>query len=321
MLPKTFSTHIIGSILTTRLGHADSGAVLFTLDISQETHFFMQGNHLIIRQNNQQDIVMLDDRLSPADAQNVLNTLTQAVMQHQKIKLRRRRIVWSLILIALVAVCGHRLLPTTPPIQTALLPSSEQPPASWLAASSVPETVQLPSREYREPAETIQPTSTAWATLANNLRDAAGRKLFTVPLTTGHSRTLYVFSDPLCQHCRDLEPTLAAMGKNVNIDVFPVTLIGKNQTAAQVIPVLCAPPEKQRALWKALLADNSPAQAPSCDIGEKALAVNDKAFAAYGFPGTPQLIADDGRPVPFSALENDEILAAFMNAGAQLKRK
>ncbi len=32
MRPKTFSTHIIGSILTTRLGHADSGAVLFTLD-------------------------------------------------------------------------------------------------------------------------------------------------------------------------------------------------------------------------------------------------------------------------------------------------
>lgn len=84
MLPKTFSTHIIGSILTTRLGHADSGAVLFTLDISQETHFFMQGNHLIIRQNNQQDIVMLDDRLSPADAQNVLNTLTQAVCNTKK---------------------------------------------------------------------------------------------------------------------------------------------------------------------------------------------------------------------------------------------
>ncbi|AWK15728.1 thioredoxin fold domain-containing protein [Candidatus Fukatsuia symbiotica] len=319
MLPKTFFTHIIGSILTTRIDHADNGSVLFTLDMSQETHFFMQDNHLIIRQNNLQDIVILDERISPADARHLLNTLTDALIKHQKIKLLRRRIVWSLIFIAIIiAVCGQRLLPTTPPIQTSLLQPSDQQPAPWPLTPSVTETVQLPTLEpYREPALTIQPPSPAWATLANNLRDAAGRKLFTVPLTTDHSRTLYVFSDPLCPHCRDIEPTLAAIGKNYNVEIFPVTLVGKQQTATQVIPVLCALPENRLALWKALFNDSPHAQEPSCDIGEKALAVNDKAFAAYGFPGTPQLIADDGRPVPFSALENDEKLAAFMNANPE----
>ncbi|WP_339375637.1 hypothetical protein [Candidatus Hamiltonella defensa] len=48
--------------------------------------------------------------------------------------------------------------------------------------------------------------------------------------------------------------------------------------------------------------------------------MNDKAFSAYGFRGTPQLISDDGRPIPFSALKNEDTLAIFMNAAHQQEK-
>ena len=173
-----------------------------------------------------------------------------------------------------------------------------------------------------------QGTQQALATLAQNLKKATDRQLFTVPLSQGHARTLYVFADPLCPHCREFEPALDAISQRYNVEVFPVTLTGKQQTADIVVPVLCAPLSQRKARWAALFdvgagmrsnTENATGSAgdavTSCDIGTRALAVNDRAFEDYRLPGTPQLIADDGRPVPFSALTSDDALDAFMNTG------
>lgn len=162
----------------------------------------------------------------------------------------------------------------------------------------------------------VQDRSPALTTLANNLRDAAKRKIFTVSLTTGHARTLYVFADPLCPYCRDIEPTLEAIGKKVNIEIFPVSLTGKKETAFQVIPVLCASEEYRKTAWRSLFDHHLLTGTPSCEIGEKALEVNNKAFSAYGFTGTPQLISDEGQPIPLRALKNDDTLATFMNSNS-----
>lgn len=156
------------------------------------------------------------------------------------------------------------------------------------------------------------------------IRDASLKKAtdsgrYTINLSGGRARTIYVFSDPLCPHCREIEPTLEALTRDYNVVIFPVTLVGKQSTTEAVAPVLCAAPQKRAQLWQSLfkadgvLEAGSPAQV-SCTDGEHALAINDRAFDYYQLPGTPQLIADDGRDIPFSALTSDDVLARFMNA-------
>lgn len=158
---------------------------------------------------------------------------------------------------------------------------------------------------------------------AASLKKATDSGRYTINLSGGRARTIYVFSDPLCPHCREIEPTLEALTRDYNVVIFPVTLVGKQSTTEAVAPVLCAAPQKRAQLWQSLFkADgvlslsaaeaDSPAQV-SCTDGEHALAINDRAFDYYQLPGTPQLIADDGRDIPFSALTSDDALARFMN--------
>ncbi|EJT7258859.1 thioredoxin fold domain-containing protein [Salmonella enterica] len=159
---------------------------------------------------------------------------------------------------------------------------------------------------------------------AASLKKATDSGRYTINLSGVRARTIYVFSDPLCPHCREIEPTLEALTRDYNMVIFPVTLVGKQSTTEAVAPVLCAAPQKRAQLWQSLFkADGvlslssseagSPAQV-SCTDGEHALAINDRAFDYYQLPGTPQLIADDGRDIPFSALTSDDALARFMNA-------
>lgn len=159
---------------------------------------------------------------------------------------------------------------------------------------------------------------------AASLKKATDSGRYTINLSGGRARTIYVFSDPLCPRCREIEPTLEALTRDYNVVIFPVTLVGKQSTTEAVAPVLCAAPQKRAQLWQSLFKANgvlflSPAETDtpaqvSCTDGEHALAINDRAFDYYQLPGTPQLIADDGRDIPFSVLTSDDVLARFMNA-------
>ncbi|POT54693.1 hypothetical protein C3432_25705 [Citrobacter amalonaticus] len=159
---------------------------------------------------------------------------------------------------------------------------------------------------------------------AASLKKATDSGRYTINLSGGRVRTIYVFSDPLCPHCREIEPTLEALTRDYNVVIFPVTLVGKQSTTEAVAPVLCAAPQKRAQLWQSLFKTegvqsrsaaetDAPAQV-SCTDGEHALAINDRAFDYYQLPGTPQLIADDGRDIPFSALTSDDALDRFLNA-------
>lgn len=183
--------------------------------------------------------------------------------------------------------------------------------------------LQQPLPPATHPALTPEQRLAAQHALATNLKNAAQKQLFTVALSTGHPRSLYVFADPQCHNCRLFEPALQALSDSVNIKIFPVTLVGKDITAKSVVPVLCAPATTRPVLWRNLfdagagmldLANPAPAL-PGCKVGEIALARNDKAFALYHLPGTPTVIADDGRPVPFVAMKSEAALSDFLNGG------
>ncbi|MBF7144969.1 MULTISPECIES: DsbC family protein [Pseudomonas] len=175
-------------------------------------------------------------------------------------------------------------------------------------------------------------------TLPGKLHKAAERNLFTVNYSTGHARTLYVFADPHCPNCTRLDPALNALSDAFNVVVFPVSVIGKEQSVADITPVLCLPPEQRKPAWNALfdpgrdgldlgkepqagqpgaaskdVAAANGGQPANCADAQNALGVNEVAYQTYRIPGTPWVIADDGRYVPQALLKDASRLQSFLD--------
>ncbi|EKS7814715.1 hypothetical protein [Edwardsiella piscicida] len=190
-----------------------------------------------------------------------------------------------------------------------------------VAVAPVVSVQQAPQTQNRNPALSPEAAAEARALLAERLKNGAAKQEFTVRLSSGHERSLYIFLDPECPNCRIFEPTVQALAKDYNVEIFPVTLIGKTRTADEVAPLLCAAPEKRAGMWKALndtgadmltLAKKEKA-GTACDAGKQALARNDLAFELYRMPGTPTVISDDGRMIPLQAMTSDAALKSFLN--------
>lgn len=211
----------------------------------------------------------------------------------------------------------------TPPHMPAPQPVTRQTsPATALVRATDAAPAPAPAQpKPLTPAE----FKAAQQALAEHLKQAAEKKTFTITLSSGHPRTLYVFADPDCQNCRLFEPVLLALSATVNVEIFPVTLVGKADTVKKVVPLLCAPAQARAILWRNLFDTgagmrdlNHPQPAlPECDDGRKALARNDLAMQLFHLPGTPTVIADDGRMVPFAVLRSTATLDTFLNTGPQ----
>ena len=160
------------------------------------------------------------------------------------------------------------------------------------------------------------------AELPEKLHKAASRGLFTVPLSTGHARTIYVFADPACPNCQRMERHFETAAGAVNVVIFPVTIEGREASLNALTPVMALPEAERAAAWKQLFAADAGIGVPGAaqtapavtdETARGAIGVNEVAFRAYRLPGTPWTIADDGRYVPQSVLSSPAALTAFLN--------
>ncbi|HCL5313072.1 TPA: thioredoxin fold domain-containing protein [Salmonella enterica] len=276
---------------------------------------------------------------TPEDAASLLQAIQT---ERQERTARQNRFALKLLAVLFVVFCIYMLIniaiyfnddsknlamyPPQPPMihmpVSAPVPTSVSVPP---AQKAPPLTAPVSADEIPTRAVTPVNRNDTLAVRAGNLKRAADSGRYTISLSGGHSRTIYVFSDPLCPHCQEIEPTLEALTRDYNVVIFPVTLVGKQDTVSTVAPILCEAPQKRAQWWQLLFRmpfpspDTRKPQKPqaSCTDGEHAISINDRAFDYYQLPGTPQLIADDGRDIPFSALTSDDALARFMNAPIQ----
>ncbi|HBH6890064.1 TPA: thioredoxin fold domain-containing protein [Serratia marcescens] len=166
------------------------------------------------------------------------------------------------------------------------------------------------------------------AELPAKLHSAASRGLFTVPLSSGHARTIYVFADPACPNCQRMERHFETAAGAVNVVIFPVTIEGLDASLNALTPVMALPEDERPAAWKRLFAADTGIGVPGtaqaapavadeqqAEIARGAIGVNEVAFRAYRLPGTPWTISDDGRYVPQSVLSSPAALMAFLNEG------
>ncbi|WP_202305891.1 thioredoxin domain-containing protein [Dryocola clanedunensis] len=228
----------------------------------------------------------------------MLGAVGSAAFMHQTVRLH-----------ADVPLPPHRGIPTV-----ALMPEAQSQPSRIHPPAPVIPVTPAPAASGPGRLQALQNT-------AKHLAAAAQTGKYTVTLSSGHPRTLYVFADPLCENCRIIEPTLLKLAQRYNVEIFPVTLVGKMSTVNLVSPVLCRPRAERSTAWDNLFrADRgiTPGQkatpAKTCETGIQALIKNDMAMKLYHIPGTPSLLADDGRFIPLRTLRSDASLQAFLNS-------
>jgi thiol:disulfide interchange protein DsbC len=108
-----------------------------------------------------------------------------------------------------------------------------------------------------------------------------------------HGKVVYVFSDPQCGYCRQLEKTLAGM-PDLDARIVPLPLQRGSMTIAENL--LCAP--DRLAAWSDwMLKSVAPAKASAtCKTEADDVLKRNLALATqYGIRATPGLVAGDGR--------------------------
>ncbi|OWY41154.1 hypothetical protein CEK28_00025 [Xenophilus sp. AP218F] len=160
-----------------------------------------------------------------------------------------------------------------------------------------------------------QPAAPPAGELAKALQDGVKAGRYTVQLSAGKKGTVYVFSDPLCPHCKDLEPELAKLGQQYTIHVFPVSVIGGDTSADGVNKVLCESAADSRAnRWRKLTDGNPQALegSKSCQEGQAGLEANNKFFRVLHFQGTPTIINAKGELYPDNLPNQADAIANWL---------
>lgn len=168
---------------------------------------------------------------------------------------------------------------------------------------------------------TIYPASFATPApqLIQALAQAAKSGKFTVSLSQGKPHTLYVFSDPLCPHCRAFKPTLERLAADYNIEVFPVSLVGDDAQIAKsgIINQFVLTAEKNERIqrWKKVMMGEVSAanDAPQSQEMAERVNANNQAFGLLGFTGTPSVMTEDGKEISLDVAKNPLQLAGYFN--------
>lgn len=122
------------------------------------------------------------------------------------------------------------------------------------------------------------------------------------------ARTLYVFSDPDCPFCKQLEQNLLGM-TDVTVYTFLFPIEGLHpQAKAKAVAVWCAKDRVQA--WESLMNNGASLQQTACAHPvDRNIALAER----FGITGTPTLVAADGRKMPGAAPA--ERIAQWLDAG------
>lgn len=355
-----FVAEITGSLLSARretgeAGWGSGGAEfhtdaasesLFILPVADMPGFVMHGDGLYVQHAHD----ALATVYRGGDAAQLLRCITGLLTDAELRGAKRRKFTdagWTLAPYVLaggllILACAAASLITSPsPSPHGVQPPDgiyrpETAPARPSPVPYMPTPLAVP-RESGEPASTLPQAATpadGWdlppavrEALPAKLHNAASRGLFTVLLSGGHARTVYVFADPACPNCQRMERHIETAAGTVNVVIFPVTIEGRDASLKALTPVMALPEAQRAAAWKRLFAADAGISVPGgaaapavtdetqAETARGAIGVNEVAFRAYRLPGTPWTISDDGRYVPQSVLSSPAALIEFLNGG------
>jgi thiol:disulfide interchange protein DsbC len=126
------------------------------------------------------------------------------------------------------------------------------------------------------------------------------------------SRVLYVFSDPDCPYCKQLEKSLVAL-ENVTIHTFMMPLASIHPDARRkAVGVWCA--KDRAAAWDDLMLRGKETKGAVCDHPvDKVVALAE----SLGINGTPTLFSADGRKL--AGARDTEAISKWLDNAASMK--
>lgn len=334
-----FSAVVKNNVLTVTQLVDGQHRTICLLEFARPLNLLIEGQNVVCHSRHGQVSIQSPEGTVAAD---LLTCIASALAMYEQRKTGRQKILAVVAVLALAVLFTVNLDVMREVTQPTLVAGKVEPIESLPGTSkahqvnAVHETAPAPNAEIAQadsiPADGWLLPATVRAELPDKLQKAADRKLFTIDYSTGHKRTLYVFADPECPNCQRLEPALNAAAADFNVVIFPVSVIGQDKSIASITPVLCLSPEQRKEAWAKLfdvgndvlnlgkldratplnVADTSQST-NDCDVANKALGVNEVAYKTYRIPGTPWVIADDGRHVSQDVLQDALKLQSFMN--------
>lgn len=160
-----------------------------------------------------------------------------------------------------------------------------------------------------------RPPAASPAQLAKAMVDGVKSGKYSIPFSKGTKGTFYVFSDPSCTHCQDLEPELDKLAKDYTIHIFPVTVIGGEFSTHRLVKLLCMKPNARAVLWKKIVS-GSDIPSTECVDGTTAITANNQIFRHMRFAGTPMIINAEGEQTPDSIPNTADAINQWMSASA-----
>jgi thiol:disulfide interchange protein DsbC len=128
-------------------------------------------------------------------------------------------------------------------------------------------------------------------------------------------KKLFVFSDPDCPYCQQLEKSLAQL-EDVKVFIFPYPLVTLHPNAKSISESIWCSKDKAKAWRDYLLLGKKPTGAACPTPIERNLALGDQLKVQ----GTPALIFEDGTVVP-GAISLERIQALTTSAHTAAKSK
>lgn len=123
--------------------------------------------------------------------------------------------------------------------------------------------------------------------------------------TKSSGKPFYVFSNPTCGACHDLETQLNGLKGEEQPVIIPVAFDAEGMRMGTAVMCSADPV----SAWKAMMKDGR-TDAPLCLDGLKKMETNSKMFASLGFQATPTIVAADGRGAIGSV--SSGVLAAWL---------
>lgn len=334
-----FSAVVKNNVLTVLQLADGQYKTLCLIELAGPLTLLIEGENVICHNRHGQLTIQSPTGTVVAD---LLTCIASALAMYKQRKSRREKIL-AVVAVLAIAASVTAILDVMRVVNLPNEAAARIEPIESLRSASkthqvvaAPESAPTPNAEIGQteliPADGWLLPASVRAELPDKLRKAADRKLFTIDYSTGHERTLYVFADPECPNCQRLEPALNAAAADFNVVIFPVAVIGQDKSIASITPVLCLSPEQRKGAWAKLFdvgndvlnlgkvdraapvnADATAQRTIDCDVANKALGVNEVAYKTYRIPGTPWVIADDGRHVSQDVLQDVQKLQSFMN--------
>lgn len=125
-------------------------------------------------------------------------------------------------------------------------------------------------------------------------------------LSADDQHTLFVFSDPFCPYCKELEKTLESMESEWKIRIFPSPVHQESYPVIRAIACASSPKEKAD-IWRKSINEGVVTGNTQCDLGKAAPEEGLQFFRDLGFRSTPTIISGDGR-VRVGAYPRDQLM-------------